>query len=125
MGYRSEVAFAIHPDKVSEFLAALAASPEALQLCQGYPGHDKGMQTDVFMKGDLFVEMSGVKWYESFESVAIIDKFIADTIDEDNGPEMVRFLRIGEDYEDIAQCGDYAYDYLRIEPASIYVEEQL
>ena len=86
MGYRSEVAFAIHPDKVGDFLAVLSTSKETLELCQGYPGHDKGMQTDVFMKGDLFIEMSGVKWYESFESVEIIDKFIADTIDEDNGP---------------------------------------
>ena len=125
MGYRSEVAFAVHPDKVSEFLAVLAASPEALELCQGYPGHDKGMQTDVFMKGDLFVEMSGVKWYESYKGVDTIDKFIADTIDEENGYEYVRFVRIGEEYEDVVQCGDYAYDFLRIQPASIYVEEQL
>ena len=125
MGYRSEVAFAVHPDKVGDFLAVLAASPEALQLCQGYPGHDKGIQTDAFMKGDLFVEMSGVKWYEGYKGVDTIDKFIADTIDEDNGPEMVRFIRIGEEYEDVVQCGDYAWDYLRIQPASIYVEEQL
>ena len=125
MGYRSEVAFAIHPDKVADFLAVLSTSKEALELCQGYPGHDKGMQSDVFMKGDLFVEMSGVKWYESYKGVAIIDKFIADTIDEDNGPEMVRFLRIGEDYEDIVRCGDYAYEFLCVSPASIYVEEQL
>ena len=125
MGYRSQVAFAIHPDKVSDFLAVLAASPEALQLCQGYPPYDKGIQTDVFMKGDLFVEMSGVKWYESYKCVDTIDKFIADTIDEDNGPELVRFIRIGEEYEDVVQCGDYAWDYLRIQPATIYVEEQL
>ena len=125
MGYRSEVAFAIHPDKVGDFLAVLSTSKEALDLCQGYPGHDKGMQTDVFMKGDLFVEMSGIKWYESYKGVDTIDKFIADTIDEENGYDFVRFVRIGEEYEDVVQCGDYAYDFLRIEPASIYVEEQL
>ena len=132
MGYRSEVAFAIHPDKVSEFLAVLSTSKEALELCQGYPGHDKGMQTDVFMKGDLFVEMSGIKWYEGYKGVDVIDKFIADTIDEvpleEGGPQghdFVRFIRVGEEYEDVVQCGDYAYDFLRIQPASIYVEEQL
>ena len=122
MGYRSEVAFAIHPDKVSELLSALAASPEALQLCQGYPGHDKGMQTDVFMKGDLFVEMSGIKWYEGYKGIDTIDKFIADTIDEENGYELVRFLRIGEDYEDIVQSGDYAINSLHIS-RSICIEE--
>ena len=124
MGYRSEVAFAIHPDKVADFLAVLSTSEAALDLCRGWDG-GKGIQTDIFMKGDMFIEISGVKWYDSYEEVEIIDKFIADTIDEDNGPEMVRFLRIGEDYEDIVRCGDYAYEFLCVSPASIYVEEQL
>ena len=110
MGYRSEVAFAIHPDKVSDFLAVLSGCSEAFDLCR----YDDGIQTDVFEKGDLFVNMNGIKWYEGNEGIDTIDKFIADTIDEDNGPEMVRFLRIGEDYEDIVECGDYAWDSLRI-----------
>ena len=123
MGYRSEVAFAIHPDKVGDFLAVLSTSKEALELCQGYPGHDKGMQSNVFMKGDLFIQMSGIKWYEGYEDVDLIDKFIADTIDEENGYELVRFLRIGEDYEDIVQCGDYAIDSLHIS-RSICIESE-
>ena len=122
MGYRSEVAFAIHPDKVADFLAVLSTSEAALDLCRG---SDNGIQTDIFMKGDMFIEISGVKWYDDYESVQIIDKFIADTIDEDNGPEMVRFLRIGEDYDDIQVCGEYAYEFLCVSPAAIYVEEQL
>jgi len=124
MGYRSEVAFAIHPDKVADFLAVLSTSEAALDLCRGWDG-GKGIQTDIFMKGDMFIEISGVKWYDDYESVQIIDKFIADTIDEDNGPEMVRFLRIGEDYDDIQVCGEYAYEFLCVSPAAIYVEEQL
>ena len=117
MGYRSEVAFAIHPDKVSDFLALLSGCSEALELCR----YNDGMESDVFMKGDLFIQMDGVKWYEGYKDIDLIDKFVADTIDEDNGPEMVRFLRIGEDYEDIAQCGDYAIDSLHIN-RSICVE---
>ena len=110
MGYRSEVAIAIHPDKVGDFLAVLSTSQDALDLCRW----DNGMESDVFMKGDLFIQMDGVKWYEGYEPIDLIDKFIADTIDEDNGYELVRFLRIGEDYEDIVQCGDYGWDSLRI-----------
>ena len=121
MGYRSEVVFAIHPDKVSDFLAVLSGCQEAYDLCRA----NNGMKTDMFEKGDLFVAMNGVKWYESYKGVDTIDKFIADTIDEEKGYEYVRFVRIGEEYEDVVQCGDYAYDYLRIQPASIYVEEQL
>ena len=110
MGYRSEVAFAIHPDKVGDFLAVLSTSQGALDLCRW----DNGMRSDVFMKGDLFIHMDGVNWYEGYKGIDIIDKFIADTIDEENGPEMVRFLRIGEENEDVVECGDYAYDSLRV-----------
>jgi hypothetical protein len=77
------------------------------------------MKTDMFEKGDLFVAMNGVKWYEGYKGIDTIDKFIADTIDEENGHEMVRFLRVGEDREDIVECGDYAWDDLRVIPASI------
>ena len=119
MGYRSEVAFAVHPDKVSEFLAALSASPEALQLCQGHPGYDKGIQTDMFEKGDIFIEMSGVKWYEGYKGVDAIDEFIRKVIEDDDQPDKVRFLRVGEDREDIVECGEYMWDDLNIVPASI------
>ena len=122
MGYRSEVAFAIHPDKVAEFLAVLSASEAALDLCRG---SDNGIQTDIFMKGDMFIEISGIKWYDSYEEVEIIDKFIADTIDEGDGWDMVRFIRVGEDHDDIQVCGEYAYEFLCIQPASIYVEAVL
>ena len=115
MGYRSQVAFAIHPDKVSDFLAVLSGCQEAFDLCR----YDDGIKTDMFEKGDLFVSMDGIKWYEGYKGVDTIDKFIADTIDEDNGPEMVRFLRVGEDREDIVESGDYAWDDLRVIPASI------
>ena len=115
MGYRSEVAIAIHPDKVADFLAVLSGCHEAYDLCR----YDDGMKTDMFEKGDLFVAMNGVKWYEGYKGIDTIDKFIADTIDEENGPEMVRFLRVGEDREDIVESGDYAWDDLRVIPASI------
>jgi len=122
MGYRSEVAFAIHPDKVADFLAVLSTSEAALDLCRG---SDNGIQTDIFMKGDMFIEISGVKWYDSYEEVEIIDKFIADTIDEGDGWDMVRFIRVGEDHDDIQVSGEYAYEFLCISPAAIYVEAVL
>jgi hypothetical protein len=115
MGYRSEVAIAIHPDKVADFLAVLSGCSEAYDLCR----YDDGMKTDMFEKGDLFVAMNGIKWYEGYKGVDTIDKFIADTIDEENGHEMVRFLRVGEDREDVVECGDYAWGDLNIIPASI------
>ena len=122
MGYRSQVAIAIHPDKVGDFLAVLSTSEAALDLCRG---SDNGIQTDVFMKGDMFIEISGIKWYDSYEEVEIIDKFIADTIDEDDGWDMVRFVRIGEELDDVKLCGEYASEFLCVTPPSIYIEEQL
>ena len=72
MGYRSEVALAIHPDKVSEFLAVLSGCQEAYDLCR----YDDGMKTDMFEKVDLFVAMNGIKWYEGYKGVDTIDEFI-------------------------------------------------
>ena len=115
MGYRSEVAFAVHPDKVSEFLAVLSTSQGALDLCRW----DNGMKSDVFTKGDLFIHMDGVKWYEGYKGVDAIDEFIRKVIEDDDQPDKVRFLRVGEDREDIVECGDYMWDDLNIVPASI------
>jgi len=115
MGYRSEVAFAIHPDKVADFLAVLSTSKEALELCRW----DNGMRSDVFMKGDLFIHMDRVKWYDGYKDVDTIDEFIRKVIEDDDEPDKVRFLRVGEDREDIQECGEYAYDDLNIIPASI------
>ncbi len=121
MGYRSQVAFAIHPDKVDEFLAVLSGCQEAFDLCR----HNDGIKTDMFEKGDLFVEMSDVKWYEGYKEVDTIDEFIRKVIEDDDEPDKVRFLRVGEEHDDIQQCGDYAWDFLNIRPASIYVEGRL
>ena len=126
MGYRSQVSFAIHPDKVDEFLAVLAACPETLRLCQGYPSDEyNGMKPNVFEKGDLLITLDGIKWYEGYKEVDAIDEFIRKVIEDDDEPDKVRFLRIGEDHQDIQECGEYAWDDLRIQPASIYIEEQL
>tara|TARA_B100000029_G_scaffold339047_1_gene331206 strand:- start:51 stop:431 length:381 start_codon:yes stop_codon:yes gene_type:complete len=126
MGYRSQVSFAVHPDKVDEFLAVLAKCPEALQLCQGYPGDEyNGMKSSAFEKGDLLITLDGIKWYEGYKEIDAIDEFIRKVIEDDDEPDKVRFIRIGEEHEDIQQCGDYAWDFLRIQPATIYIEEQL
>ena len=115
MGYRSEVVFAIHPDKVSDFLAALSGCQEAYDLCRA----NDGMKTDMFEKGDLFVAMNGIKWYDGYKDVDTIDEFIRKVIEDDDEPDKVRFLRVGEDPQDIQECGEYAYDDLNIIPASI------
>ena len=118
MGYRSQVAFAIHPDKVADFLAVLSGSSEAFDLCR-YDGGCDGIKTNMFEKGDLFVAMHGIKWYEGYKGVDTIDEFIRKVIEDDEEPDKVRFLRVGEDREDIVECGDYMWDDLNIVPASI------
>ena len=122
MGYRSQVAIAIHPDKVADFLAVLSTSKETLEMCQGWGG--KGIQTGIFTKGDLFIEMDDVKWYESSREVRIINDFVATTCEADDGWDLVRFIRIGEDYDDVQVCGEYASEFLCLARASIHIEEQ-
>ena len=81
----------------------------------------KGLKTENI----ILITLDGIKWYEGYKEIDAIDEFIRKVIEDDDEPDKVRFIRIGEEYEDVVQCGDYAWDFLRVQPATIYVEEQL
>jgi len=55
------------------------------------------------------VSWSGIKWYESYPEVNVIEKFTCEMDEETDKSEMFRFVRVGEDYEDIEQRG-YGFD---------------
>jgi len=115
MGYRSEVVLAVSPEASSAFMALCAKHPEVMQLC-----HD----ADIFKSGyeqpgDYFMHWSSIKWYESYEEIAVLQKFIEalelDNLDEygENNPpdgveewaECFKFIRLGEGYDDYDQRG--------------------
>ena len=106
MGYRSEVVLAVNKEIMPEFLAYLATNEEARNLVYSHADH---LDQDYEQGGHLLVSWSGIKWYESYPEIAVIEKFTCEMDGEEDKSEMFRFIRVGEDYEDIEQRG-YGFD---------------
>ena len=110
MGYRSHVVLAIAEPLVPQFMVTMAKCPEARVLCFGDADN---MQRDFQgEKGSFFFEWEGIKWYDSYEPIQAIQDFMdwaQDRIkigdNEIDGEEHYRFVRIGEDYDDIETRG--------------------
>tara|TARA_R110000824_G_scaffold41357_2_gene123072 strand:+ start:341 stop:715 length:375 start_codon:yes stop_codon:yes gene_type:complete len=104
MGYRSEVVLAVSKDVMPYFLNVLAKEPEARTLI--FKDHNT-LNEDYDGEGTLLVAWSDIKWYESHGPIKAINNFVeeceADMIDgfevEYQG-DHVRFVRIGEEYDD-------------------------
>ena len=106
MGYRSEVVLAVNKEIMPEFLAYLATTEEARNLVYSHADH---LDQDYEQGGHLLVSWSGIKWYESYPEIAVIEKFTCELDADTDKGEMFRFIRVGEDYEDIEQRG-YGFD---------------
>lgn len=97
MGYYSEVAY-VAVGKKDDMLAAIAAwrlsSPDqaAIQLDE----------VNIVPHGDEHLLVSfytdGIKWYDSFDAIRAHESFLTSLEDK---PISARFVRIGEDVEDI------------------------
>ena len=64
------------------------------------------------LKGSFFFEWHGIKWYDSYEPIRAIEDFMdwaQDRIkigdEEIDGDDHYRFVRIGEEYDDIETRG--------------------
>ena len=119
MGYRSDVVLAIAPEAASAFMALCAKCPKVLEFC-----HDADQfKSGYAQEGDWLIYWTGVKWYEEFPEVGALKQFI-EMMDSDNltdygepeNPkrddgrdeawgEYFKFVRIGEDQDDVEQSG--------------------
>ena len=106
MGYRSEVVLAVNKELMPEFLAYLATNEEARNLVYSHADH---LDQDYEQGGHLLVSWSGIKWYESYPEIDVIEKFTCELDADTEKGEMFMFVRVGEDYEDIEQRG-YGFD---------------
>ena len=113
MGYRSQVVLAIGETLIPQFMVTMAKSPQARALCFGDGEPQRDFQGE---KGSLFFEWDGIKWYDSYEEIQAIEDFINWAEDklkidgkEVDGDDHFRFVRIGEEYEDIEIRG-YGFD---------------
>ena len=106
MGYRSEVVLAVNKEIMPEFLAHLATNDEAKSLV--FSEHCE-LNQDYEGEGHLLVSWTNIKWYEGYPDVDVIEKFTCEMDADTDKGEMFRFVRVGEDYDDIEQRG-YGFD---------------
>jgi len=126
MGYSSEVVLVVGKEVMPQFMVTMAKSPDARALCFG----EAKRQEDYEEKGNMLFSWFDIKWYDSYEGVAAIQDFL-DWCDSEHvpvsdeqkaqdksptpvthvdGDECYRFVRIGEELEDIEQRGSGFWD---------------
>jgi hypothetical protein len=97
---------AVSPRKLGDLLTALATNEEAFGLFQ--QGLQEGKK-DYEEDGDVLLVWNYIKWYSSFPCVGAFDSFIETMIDEGHHHEY-RFVRVGEEPDDIFCAGEYSGD---------------
>jgi len=119
MGYRSEVVLAVSKEMVPHFLIVLAQCEGVRGMIQDCDTFDKNYRDG----GAMLMHWDHIKWYDSYPEIAAIEKFINDCEseevvgwdtekDEEVGETWnhVRFVRIGEERDDVDVRGHFAYD---------------
>ena len=110
MGYHSEVVLAIGKEAMPLFMHVLTKHPAVHELCYEHAERI----TDLYEEGEIVFRWSDVKWYKSYPDVnAIMD--LMDRLDETNVDDVYmgnhyRFVRIGEDGDDVVVRGDGFFD---------------
>ena len=119
MGYRSDVAIAIHKDLQGEFLTFL--NTEKLMADIFGERSDFTLNKDYQGDGHWLFTASSIKWYttwDEFADIQMFEKFMETMEEDEDKEELFRFLRIGEELEDIEYRGGW-YE------ADIYVKREI
>ena len=117
MGYRSQVVLAISKELIPFLMLKLSQNKEAEALVFR---HADGFDQDYQGDKSWLIRFDAIKWYEGYEDIEKINQFIQEaTADEyefevDGGAqassEYIRFVRVGEESEDIEVSGDGFWD---------------
>tara|TARA_Y100000310_G_scaffold338056_1_gene426702 strand:+ start:463 stop:837 length:375 start_codon:yes stop_codon:yes gene_type:complete len=124
MGYRSEVVFAVSKEVVPALMCLFAKKPEVQKLCTVDSELDTDYQDGWLMRWDW------IKWYESDTVINDLANFIealeSDDLsdyglddDADGWYHHFKFIRIGEEYEDIESKG-WGFDDIQLNRAISY-----
>ena len=119
MGYRSEVVLYVGAEVMPQFMVTMAKCQEARALC--FAENDHMIKDYNGEKGSFLFKWGWLKWYDSFECVRALTDFM-DWCDGEDLPtgkkdyegkettlsafEFYKFVRIGEETEDIEYRGD-------------------
>ena len=117
MGYRSQVVLAISKHLTPFLTLATSQNAEAEALVFKYADT---FERDYGGDKSWLLVWDGIKWYDSYEDIQTICKFIDDAIcdeyefevegNKELSSEHIRFVRVGEDSGDIEMLGDGFWD---------------
>jgi len=117
MGYRSQVVLAISKHLTPFLTLATSQNAEAEALVFKYADT---FERDYGGDKSWLLVWDGIKWYDSYEDIQTICKFIDDAICDEyqfeidgelqSSAEHIRFVRVGEDSGDIEMLGDGFWD---------------
>ncbi len=112
MGYRSDVALALSKTGVEKFTTALNDScldygiaNEVKALLESRARH----LTDPENGAELWY-WEDIKWYTDYPDVNFIENFLSSLVDDED----YRFMRLGEDYEDVEVSGWFFEDHFNL-----------
>ena len=109
MGYRSEVVLVVGKEVMPQFMVTMAKSTEARSMCWG----DAERTMDYSEEGSILFRWDYIKWYGSDEAIQAIEDFM-DWCDSEevevegaaqSAMDFFRFVRIGEEMDDVEQRG--------------------
>ena len=109
MGYRSEVVLVVGKEVMPQFMVTMAKSAEARSMCWG----DAERTMDYSEEGSILFRWDYIKWYGSDEAIQAIEDFM-DWCDSEevevegtaqSAMDFFRFVRIGEEMDDVEQRG--------------------
>ena len=108
MGYRSDVAIAIHKDLQGDFLTFLKTEELMAQIFGDM--YDFHLDKDYQGKGHWLFTADQIKWYttwDEFADIQMFEKFFEAMDEKFDHSAQYRFLRIGEELEDIEYRGEW------------------
>ena len=108
MGYRSDVAIAIHKDLQGDFLTLLKTEKLMAEIFGDRSDFD--LDKDYLGEGHWLFTAEDIKWYTTFsefEDIQMFENFMDAMEEVVEKREKYRFIRIGEELEDIEYRGDW------------------
>ena len=117
MGYRSQVVLAISKHLTPFLTLATSQNAEAQALVFKHADH---FDRDYGGDKSWLIRWDHIKWYESYDDIQTLEKFIQEAHDDEyefevdgkaqSSCEHIRFVRVGEDSGDIEMMGDGFWD---------------
>ena len=119
MGYRSDVAIAIHKDLHGDLLTFLNTEKLMAEIFGDHS--DFEFDKDYQCEGHWLFTCNSVKWYTNFDDykdIQMFEKFMDAMEEVDEKVVKYRFIRIGEEIDDIEYRGEW-YD------SDLYVKREI